>query len=77
MFTRSGVLPAIFHFETGALGDERIHACLDLLADLGYRVVTVGLDTVAYRQAEPSEAAGRLSTHFGYPTEFPTTGAQP
>jgi len=35
MFARSGVLPAIFHFETGSLPPERYRACLDLLAEFG------------------------------------------
>jgi FkbM family methyltransferase len=61
MFARSNVLPAIFHFETGSLSSGRLRVCLDLLADLGYRVATVGLDTIAYRDAEmpPGERADR------------------
>ena len=74
MFTRSGILPAIFHFETSALPPERIRACLDLLAELGYRIVTVGLDTVAYRQGKSLDAAP-FSTCFGYPVEVTATGA--
>ncbi len=52
MFARCGVLPAIFHFETGSLSADRLRECLDLLSDLGYRIATVGLDTVAYRQPD-------------------------
>jgi FkbM family methyltransferase len=77
MFARAGVLPAILHFETGSLTPERVRACLDLLADLGYRVVTVGLDTVAYRQAETPEAAAPFGTLYGYPVEFPATDDRP
>jgi FkbM family methyltransferase len=73
MFAGSGVLPAIFHFETGSLTPERVRACLDLLADLGYRVVTVGLDTVAYRPAEYPQAAALFGTLYGYPAELPAT----
>jgi FkbM family methyltransferase len=71
MFARSSVLPAIFHFETGSLPPERIRASLDLLADLGYRVVTVGLDTVAYRHAETSDAPERFGMLYGYPAPTP------
>jgi FkbM family methyltransferase len=74
MFTRSGVLPAIFHFETGSLPAERTRTCLDLLAELGYRIVTVGVDTVAYRQGK-SLGAAPFSTCFGYHEEFPATDA--
>ena len=58
MFVESGVLPAIFHFETASLPPDRLRACLDLLAHHGYRVATLGLDTVAYRQPITQAGAG-------------------
>jgi FkbM family methyltransferase len=74
MFARSGVLPAIFHFEIGSLPPERYRTCLDLLAELGYRIVTVGLDAVAYRQGK-SLGAAPFGTCYGYHSEFPATDA--
>jgi len=72
MFARSGILPAIFHFETGSLPPERHRICFDLLADLGYRIVTVGLDAVAYRQGTSLDAAP-FSRFHGYHLESPAT----
>jgi len=74
MFLRSDVLPAIFHFETGSLPPERYRTCLDLLAEFDYRIVTVGLDAVAYRQGK-SLGAAPFSTYYGYHLEFPATDA--
>jgi FkbM family methyltransferase len=81
MFAQSGVLPPIFHFETGSLTPDRVRGCLDLLGDLGYHVVTIGLDTVAYRppsrvseerDADAPRVGARFSTLYGYPAEIPT-----
>jgi FkbM family methyltransferase len=75
MFSRSGILPAIFHFEIGSLPLERYRTCLDLLAELGYRIATVGLDAVAYRQSN-SRGGAPFSTYYGYHSEFPATPTQ-
>jgi FkbM family methyltransferase len=74
MFARSGSLPAIFHFETGSLPPERCRTCFDLLAELGYRIATVGLDAVAYRQGK-SLSAAPFATNYGYHSELSATDA--
>jgi FkbM family methyltransferase len=62
MFARSNVRPTIFHFESGSLSPERVRACLDLLADANYQVVTIGRDTVAYRKPMTHSAPTRETT---------------
>ncbi len=50
MFVHAGVSPAIINFESGILSEGQMRECGELLATLGYRAITVGVDTVAYKQ---------------------------
>ncbi len=42
--------PEIIHFESAFLNPERKKECGQLLHKLGYRALTIGIDTIAYKQ---------------------------
>jgi FkbM family methyltransferase len=50
MFFAAGVSPTIVNFESGIFSEEQTRKCGELLAKLGYRALTVGVDTIAYKQ---------------------------
>lgn len=50
MFHKAGINPSIINFESGILSEAQMKECGELFATWGYRAITVGVDTVAYRQ---------------------------
>jgi FkbM family methyltransferase len=51
LLSDSPIRPEIIHFESAFLNAELKHECGELLHALGYRALTIGVDTIAYRQA--------------------------
>jgi FkbM family methyltransferase len=46
------IKPELIHFESAFLDAPRKHECGELLHRLGYRALTIGIDTIAYRQSD-------------------------
>lgn len=67
MLRDTAVRPEVIHFESGGLGPQELIECLDLLAGWGYRVLTIGIDTIAYRQPGDEDFA-ETQRNEGYDT---------
>lgn len=52
MFLQTGVKPSIINFESGCLDAETLCECLRLLTKFGYRLLTIGIDTIAFQQKD-------------------------
>lgn len=52
MFLATGIKPALIHYEHGCLDAETLCKGLSLLQTHGYRVLTIGVDTLAYLQQD-------------------------
>jgi len=44
------VKPALIHFENNFLTSQEMSGCSQLLARHGYRLLTMGIDTIVYQQ---------------------------
>ncbi len=65
MLAKSPIKPEIIHFESAFMNREEAFECANLLHDWGYRVLTIGIDTIAYRQRNDDEFLERLKNE-GY-----------
>ena len=52
MFLNTGVKPAIISFESACLDFKTLCECMNLLTSNGYRLLTIGIDTIACRQED-------------------------
>ena len=50
MFFAADVSPSIINFESGILSAGQMRECGEMFAKLGYRAITAGVDTIAYKQ---------------------------
>jgi FkbM family methyltransferase len=57
MFDYTRIKPTIIHFESAGLGVDEGLECFKFLNNLGYRVLTIGVDSVAYIQEEDDDFA--------------------
>jgi hypothetical protein len=57
MFLKDSVRPKIIHFESMCLGLRGYQECCKLLNEARYRVLTLGVDTIAYVQEDDSNFA--------------------
>lgn len=57
MFEHCKIKPAIIHFESGFLTKGQMNQCCELFGKWGYRAITIGIDTLAYRQPDDSNFA--------------------
>lgn len=55
MFSLSEVRPTIIHFENAGMNMEQTDECYELFNKLNYRVLPIGIDTVAYRQEDDAD----------------------
>ena len=55
MFDYTKVKPTIIHFESAWLGVNEGVQCFKFLNNLGYRVLTIGIDTIAYIQVDDDD----------------------
>lgn len=60
MFDFAKYLPAIVHFESAGLDADETADCFKLLEGHGYRILTLGIDTIAYQQEVDAEFVGAL-----------------
>ena len=59
--------PEVIHFESAFLNPAAKHECGELLHKMGYRALTIGIDTIAYRQT--GDDFGELFANKGYDLE--------
>lgn len=55
MFLEANIKPAIIHYESACLDAENLCASLALLADNGYRLLNIGVDTIGYIQKDEDD----------------------
>ena len=55
MLATTSFRPEIIHFESAFLGPAGKVECGELLHNLGYRALTIGVDTIAYRQSSDTD----------------------
>jgi FkbM family methyltransferase len=65
MLGSSEIRPTLIHFESAFLHPIELAQCTDMLGGWGYRVLTVGIDTLAYRQ-DDDEAFEETFANKGY-----------
>jgi len=61
-FLRTGILPELIHFESAACSHEQRNTFLGEFQEHGYRVTTIGIDTLAYRQPGAGGFAERVDS---------------
>jgi FkbM family methyltransferase len=59
MFLEAGIKPSIIHYESACLDAETLCASLELLTGNGYRLLTIGVDTIGYLQKDEDDDAFR------------------
>jgi FkbM family methyltransferase len=52
MLEGSEVRPVVIHFESACMYRAQLYECGETLHRMGYRALTIGIDTIAYRQSE-------------------------
>ena len=52
MLENCAIKPELIHFESAFMNQHKTHECGELLHRLGYRALTIGIDTIAYRQTD-------------------------
>ncbi len=57
MFAEAECKPSVVQFESAGLNSHEQRQCYQLLGDLGYRLLTIGIDTIAYDQSDDPEFA--------------------
>jgi FkbM family methyltransferase len=55
MLGPTSVRPSIIHFESAFMSPDEHAECAELLDSWGYRLLTIGVDTLAYRQEDDSD----------------------
>jgi FkbM family methyltransferase len=61
-FLRAGIFPELIHFESAACTHDQRNTFLREFHQHGYRVTTIGIDTLAYRQPGGGEFAERVDS---------------
>ena len=59
MLGATNVRPAIIHFESAFMSRDQSFECHELLHSWGYRVLTIGIDTIAYMQVDDDDFLAR------------------
>lgn len=81
MIPFDSIKPPIIHFEHSLLPLDEQVACFKYLSGLGYSLIQVGVDTIAYLQAESKPGffalwkALAVFLHYPLPCDFPKAGA--
>lgn len=52
MLAKTAIRPTAINFEHAFYGQRQLHECYSLLANMGYRLASYGVDTIAYLQPE-------------------------
>jgi FkbM family methyltransferase len=65
MIEQTNIRPSLIHYESGMLPQNDLYKSYELLDRLGYRVLTIGIDTLAYIQ-EDDAGFGEMFQNMGY-----------
>jgi len=62
MFMNTGIRPAIICYESACLAKDDFFECIEFLTSKKYRVLTIGVDTIACRDEDDDDDSFRMTT---------------
>lgn len=66
MLAGSHIKPTIIHFENAGMNTEQLYECYELLHGWNYRVLPIGIDTIAYQQQDEDDTFLGIIENKGY-----------